>query len=140
MFFKFFYVFWLSFVSPPVSSFPLRRVRLFLPAHPSYLPKDVPCTTNGKLVSRATPFVSRPGSFLSLRRVCLYLPPHPSYRDQQASPSHKSPPPVKRVVRRAGYKPLLLGQRLKALAFALRSGQTALDSSPPLKGHSYYWP
>ena len=31
----------------------------------------------------------------------------------------KSLPPVKRVARRAGYKPLLLGQRLKALAFTL---------------------
>ena len=31
----------------------------------------------------------------------------------------QSPPPVKRVARDAGYKPALLGQRLKALAFAL---------------------
>ena len=31
----------------------------------------------------------------------------------------KSPPSVKRVARDAGYKPALLGQRLKALAFAL---------------------
>lgn len=64
----------------------------------------------------------------------------------------KSPPPVKRVVRRAGYKPLLLGQRLKALAFTLwlrevfnhfpqlRSSHFAFDSSLPLKGHSYYLP
>ena len=50
-----------------------------------------------------------------------------------------------------GYKPLLLGQRLKALAFSLgygnsvytafpqlRSSHIALDSSLPLKGHCYY--
>ena len=47
-----------------------------------------------------------------------------------------------------GYKPMILGQRLKALAFSfgcgnsayaffpqLRSSHTALDSSPPLKGY-----
>lgn len=50
-----------------------------------------------------------------------------------------------------GYKPLLLGQRLKALAFSLdcgnsvytafpqlRSSHIALDSSLPLKGYCYY--
>ena len=38
-----------------------------------------------------------------------------------------------------GYKPLLLGQRLKALAFAFRSSHFALHSSLPLKGRSYYF-
>lgn len=50
-----------------------------------------------------------------------------------------------------GYKPLLLGQRLKVLAFSLiygnsvytafpqlRSSHVALDSSLSLKGHCYY--
>ena len=51
-----------------------------------------------------------------------------------------------------GYKPLLLGQRLKALAFSLccakkyilyslaqlRSSHTAINTSQPLKGYLYY--
>ena len=40
---------------------------------------------------------------------------------------------------RQGYKPLLPGQRLKALAFAFRSSHFALHSSLPLKRHLYYF-